>query len=99
MSQSSVCPLVRMEYGECAVSSWNLRAMDVMTPIVPAPRTLEAVRGPHDAALGDDRGDQRGRRDVEGGVVHGRAVRRRGVRADTAHLATVALLDRDVGAR
>ena len=58
-----------------------------------APPDVKKIRRAEDPALGDDRGDQRGRGHVEGGVVDGRVRRRRLLGTDPAHFVAVALLD------
>ncbi len=59
------------------------------------PRSIVAA---HHAALGDDRGDQPGRGDVEGGVAHRDALGGELLAADVGDLGGVALLDGDVAA-
>src|SRR5262245_26475457 len=57
-----------------------------------------AARFPHDAALGDDAGDELGRRDVERRVAHRHALRRPAPVAVAGHLDRRPLLDRDARA-
>src|SRR5262245_23482951 len=62
--------------------------------------TEREVEGrPEDAALRDDGTDERGRRDVEGRIVHGRGLGRGRLEPDPSHLAGVALLDGDLASR
>src|SRR6266545_191492 len=64
----------------------------------PGAGSREVVRGAVDAALGDDRGDQLGGRDVESRIPD-RRVRWRGLAARHApHLGRISLLDGDGGA-
>src|SRR5690606_38654537 len=55
------------------------------------------VAGGKDAALGDDRGDERRGRDVEGGIAHRHVRRRHRAPAVLAHLLRTSFFDRNVG--
>src|ERR1043166_1900803 len=77
--------------------------ISAVTPVVPASiartcRMGEVEGRPMDAAIGDDRGDQLVRRNIEGGVVHVYIGWCRGLRAERPQLRGLALLDVNVSA-